>query len=430
MRVQRRTHCKWGIMKKMNKGNKGNKGNKDSCDISVILPVYNSEEYIEEAFESILRQEGVRVETILIDDGSTDRSGKILDRYAAGYDSVHVIHQENKGISAARNAGLETASGKYITYLDSDDMFADGALKNAFDKCEENALDAVIFSYVNFFDDEAAAAAWKSKRTGELMLLGEYPDTPITGPELLGLFKKQNGYATNVWLQLARRSFLAENDIRFSDGIIFEDAPYTLSVLLNAKRVMACRQVMVRRRIRNDSIEHSPATPDRCRMILGSLEPLTEIAKSAAGCLGENAVWAAHEIRRQCLLISRFYSELSNEEKIEFKESCSEKELMIFTAFIEPYADKAAQADRLKVSERKLKGTLEREKEKNSQLKDKTKALREQLKDKNTQVDRWRQEARENRQEIKRLRSSMTFRTGKLIIGALSKIKRIIKRRG
>ena len=129
-------------------------------------------------------------------------------------------------------------------------------------------------------------------------------------------------------------------------------------------------------------------------------------------------------------MISGFFSELSDEDKLVFKASCSEKELMIFTAFIEPYADKAAQADRLKASERKLKDSLEREKEKNSQLKDKTKTLREQLKDKNTQVDRWRQEARENRQEIKRLRSSRTFRTGKLIVGAFSKIKRIIKRRG
>ncbi len=309
-------------------------------------------------------------------------------------------------------------------------MFADGALKNAFDKCEENALDAVVFSYVNFFDDEAAAAVWKSKRTGELMLLGEYPDTPIAGPELLGLFKKQNGYAVNVWLQLARRSFLEENDIRFTEGIIFEDAPYTLSVLLNARRAMACRQVMVRRRIRNDSIEHSPATPQRCLMTLRSLEPLSDIAKSAAGSLGENTVWIAHELKRRYLLISGFFSELSDEDKLVFKASCSEKELMIFTAFIEPYADKAAQADRLKASERKLKDSLEREKEKNSQLKDKTKTLREQLKDKNTQVDRWRQEARENRQEIKRLRSSRTFRTGKLIVGAFSKIKRIIKRRG
>ncbi len=405
-----------------------NKETSGSYDISVILPVYNSEEYIEEAVDSILQQEGVRVEIILIDDGSTDMSGEILDRYDAGYDSVHVIHQENMGLSAARNAGIDAASGRYIAYLDSDDMFADGALKKAFDKCEENALDVVIFSYVNFFGDEAAAAAWKGKRTGELMLLGEYPDMSLAGPELLRLFKEQNGYAVNVWLQLARRSFLAENDIRFTEGIIFEDAPYTLSVLLNARRVMACRQVMVRRRIRNDSIEHSHVTPQSCLMTLRSLEPLTGIAKSAAGSLGENTVWIAHELKRRYLLILRFYSELSNEEKIEFKESCSEKDLMMFTAFIEPYADKAAQADRLKASERKLKGTLEREKEKSSQLEDKTRLLREKLKEKNAQADRWRQEAKANRQEIKRLRSSRTFRTGKLIVGVFSRIKRMIKR--
>ena len=100
-------------------------------DISVIVPVYNSEKYIEEAVDSILQQEGVRIEIILINDGSTDRSVEILDRYAAGYDGVHVIHQENMGLSAARNIGLDAASGRYIAYLDSDDMFVADALKKA-----------------------------------------------------------------------------------------------------------------------------------------------------------------------------------------------------------------------------------------------------------------------------------------------------------
>lgn len=389
-------------------------------DISVIVPVYNSEKYIEEAVDSILQQEGVRIEIILINDGSTDRSVEILDRYAAGYDGVHVIHQENMGLSAARNIGLDAASGRYIAYLDSDDMFVADALKKAFEKCEENSLDVVVFSYVNFFDDDVAAETWKKKRTGEIMLLGTYPDEILTGAELFSLFKKQNGYATNVFLQLASRSLLTENNIRFTEGIIFEDAPYTLSVLLHAKRAMACRQVMVKRRIRNDSIEHSPSTPQRCIMILRSLMPLVEAARSAAGSLGENAVWTAHELRRHTLLIARFYRDLSDEERAEFKSLCSEEDLMIFTAFIEIYADAAEQVDRLKVSERKLKNKLDITNENVKRLKDKTRFLKKKVQEKTVQADQYRQ-------EIKRIRSSRTFKAGKLITGMFSKIKYLLK---
>ena len=94
--------------------NKMNRETSGSYYISVILPVYNSERYIGEAMDSILQQEGVRIETIVIDDGSTDRSGEILDRYVAGDDSVHVIHQENMGISAARNTGLDRCSFRQV----------------------------------------------------------------------------------------------------------------------------------------------------------------------------------------------------------------------------------------------------------------------------------------------------------------------------
>ena len=89
--------------------------------LSVIVPVYNVENYLSRCVDSILSQSGVTLEVLLVDDGSTDASGKICDSYAARDDRVKVIHKENGGLSSARNTGLDRASGDYVTFVDSDD---------------------------------------------------------------------------------------------------------------------------------------------------------------------------------------------------------------------------------------------------------------------------------------------------------------------
>ena len=89
--------------------------------VSVIIPVYNVETYISKCISSVIEQSYKNIEIILIDDGSKDSSGKILDEYEKGDDRITVIHQKNKGVSAARNRGLELASGDYVVFVDGDD---------------------------------------------------------------------------------------------------------------------------------------------------------------------------------------------------------------------------------------------------------------------------------------------------------------------
>ena len=93
----------------------------DSPLISVIIPVYNVEKYLHRCLDSVIEQTYKNLEVILIDDGSTDHSGEICDDYAAKDVRIHVIHQENQGVSAARNKGLDNVKGEYITFVDSDD---------------------------------------------------------------------------------------------------------------------------------------------------------------------------------------------------------------------------------------------------------------------------------------------------------------------
>ena len=90
-------------------------------DVSVIIPVYNTEKYLQRCVDSVIGQQGVSVEIILIDDGSTDSSGKICDKYAAKYPEIKCIHTPNAGPSTAKNVGYDIATGNYIAFIDSDD---------------------------------------------------------------------------------------------------------------------------------------------------------------------------------------------------------------------------------------------------------------------------------------------------------------------
>ena len=109
--------------------------------ISVIVPVYQVEVYLEKCIESILKQSYKELELILVDDGSRDRSGEICDEFALKDPRVKVIHQRNQGVSAARNKGLAYASGEWITFVDSDDYVSENLLKDLYETaCSDHAV--------------------------------------------------------------------------------------------------------------------------------------------------------------------------------------------------------------------------------------------------------------------------------------------------
>lgn len=115
--------------------------------VSIIVPVYNNEKYLHICIESILNQIYKNIEIILINDGSTDQSGEICDEYAKVYNRVKVIHQENRGVSAARNVGLQHATGKYIQFADSDDFLSDKFTQTLVDFMQNHHCDNVVCGY-------------------------------------------------------------------------------------------------------------------------------------------------------------------------------------------------------------------------------------------------------------------------------------------
>lgn len=123
-------------------------------DISVIMPVYNTEKYLAESIESVISQSNITWELICIDDGSTDSSMTILTKYSKLYpSSIHIITQKHQGLSIARNAGVDIAKGRYIYFMDSDDYLEDSALSYMVYKCDAKNLDVLFVSFRNVCED-------------------------------------------------------------------------------------------------------------------------------------------------------------------------------------------------------------------------------------------------------------------------------------
>lgn len=169
-------------------------------DVSVVIPVYNDEQFIEECLESVLRQSrDYRIEIICVDDGSTDRTPAILDRYAAER-GVQVIHQENAGISAARNAGIERSRGKYLLFVDDDDVLDGAFVEKMLGRAISDDADYVKCGYSILRDGVVSKVVVEKK------------------PDREGNIMAYNGY---VWGSLIRAELFRQ--VRFPRGFWYED---------------------------------------------------------------------------------------------------------------------------------------------------------------------------------------------------------------
>lgn len=200
---------------------------------SIIVPVYNVEEYLQECVLSVLNQSFDDFELILVDDGSTDCSFELCKKFEADNNCVKAFRQSNSGASGARNNGLECATGEYILFLDSDDFYNDkDALLKLKDKIDSTGADAVIFGCTdwNMKTNETVVS-----RTGYNLELINENDINKTLHYLLSS-KMLPGGPT---IFTVKRSVIEENGIRFKTGIQDEDYDFVLSVFCACKSVCA-----------------------------------------------------------------------------------------------------------------------------------------------------------------------------------------------
>lgn len=221
--------------------------------ISVIIPVYNVEQYLRQCVDSVLAQSYTYFEILLIDDGSTDNSGVICDQYSSKDKRIIVIHQKNAGLSEARNRGLNSANGKYVYFLDSDDWIKAETLSTLVKKAHNDNADMVFFDSMSFEDSE------KDYQIPQRYIRKhEYsPNKGLTVFEQMQTYKE---FHSAVPLLFFRKLFLVESGISFYPGILYEDMLFTFEVLTKADKVAQCKEPFYQRRYRNQSITQSKVT--------------------------------------------------------------------------------------------------------------------------------------------------------------------------
>jgi glycosyltransferase involved in cell wall biosynthesis len=201
--------------------------------ISVIIPVYNTEKYLYRCIDSVIKQTHKNLEIILVDDGSTDNSGKICDWYKNKDSRIRVIHKKNAGQSSARNIGIELATGDYIVFVDSDDWIAENIYEHCIELAETKKCDIVDFKVV-FTSDETKKFEPKTVYTTEL----------IEGKEILRnyLLKGQTEVAPfSPCRKLYKRSLF--QTIRFPEGKINEDIATNYRILMNCRKLVVTNKI-------------------------------------------------------------------------------------------------------------------------------------------------------------------------------------------
>lgn len=220
-----------------------------TIDLSVIIPIYNAEKYLSTCIESLLHQGDIRLEIILVDDGSTDRSGALVDEYSEKDNRIKVIHQENGGASAARNTGLDIARGEYIAFFDSDDWIKEYVLSDLYRKAIQHHADVVMGNI------------WLCHQDGNLdqpfkKISGEYPNV-LSGIEGFEWLVKTRLYLPMPFKYIYRREYLQKIQAHFEEGIMHEDELWCPVVLYHAEKMVITDIEFYYYRQSEDSVMHT-----------------------------------------------------------------------------------------------------------------------------------------------------------------------------
>ncbi|MDK0859981.1 glycosyltransferase [Clostridium perfringens] len=226
-------------------------------DISIIIPVYNVEKYLENCIDSVLLQDFVgKYEIICINDGSKDNSLKILQSYKNKVTNMVIIDQKNKGLSAARNVGINNSKGEYIMFLDSDDYLKNkNVLSLMYNEVKNNNLDFVLMDFE--YDYEDKGRNFRKKRNIAIK------NKVMDGKEFFNIGLKTKSIMSVVWNKLYSRKFILENNLFFVEGILYEDEEYTPRAYYLANRVKYLDKVGIMYRQREGSIMSSNQNKDK-----------------------------------------------------------------------------------------------------------------------------------------------------------------------
>lgn len=216
----------------------------DNIKVSVVVPIYNVEKYLEQCLNSIIDQDFKEYEVILVNDGSTDSSGEIAKRFAEKYDFVKLLDKNNAGLGAARNTAIKYISGKYVVFIDSDDYISETYIRDLYELVSKSDSDIGICAYEKVYD---------GKGSSQIINLEFDCEKVYSNVETLKLLftRKIRCYA---WDKIYKTSLFRENNIEYLEGKLYEDILASVKLISKSKKISFINSPLYKYRIREGNI--------------------------------------------------------------------------------------------------------------------------------------------------------------------------------
>lgn len=259
--------------------------------ISVIIPVYNTAQYLKDSIGSVVAQTMRDIEIIVVNDCSTDDSEEIIKAFEQIDERIRYIKlAKNQGQSVARNEALRYAQGKYLYFMDSDDILEEKALEKCYCQCEQRKLELIFFDGNVFCDEGVPALSWDYHRTNRYDENGVY-----VGKELFDDMLAHYTHRATPWLMFVSRNHLENLRLCFYPGIIHEDELFTTLLFLQSSRIGCLKEDLVRHRVRSHSTMTTRYSIRNVRCYLTVIDELFSFAKNH-GCMDSIRTYARYTL--------------------------------------------------------------------------------------------------------------------------------------
>ena len=290
------------------------------CKLSIIVPIYNVEQYLRKCVDSLLAQDYEDYEIILVDDGSTDDSWQIVQEYVSRFrgledERVRGIHQSNAGLSAARNAGIAAAKGEYLIFVDSDDYIEPNVLGGLMAQVERENLDVLRFRlrYVRIEEASPQPSPEGKGVASQYIVFNPYKSDPFKGNDYsevptdgVTFLNERMNTQCYAWQFIIKRRLIVESqeskvksqDCLFTPGIYFEDTDWTPRMLVRAKRVASTNTVVYNYLMREGSITNAVNRSKQKKVLDDKMRLVGELQRQSAelASQGHNNQWFARMI--------------------------------------------------------------------------------------------------------------------------------------
>lgn len=243
--------------------------------ISVIVPIYNVEKYLDKCVKSIFAQSYSNLEIFLVDDGSPDKCGEMCDDYARQDQRIKVIHKKNGGLSDARNAAIDVATGEWLVFVDSDDYVANDYIETLYGLVSRNDALVGVACYKEYLEG-----------TSPTVVQPEYVELLMDSNKAIESMFYQKLFETAAWCKIYHRS-LFDDGIRYPKGILYEDLPTTYLLMQKGKSVAFCNRIILYYLLRKTSIEGQPFSARKLESALFILDSIKKHAQDLGGELAK-----------------------------------------------------------------------------------------------------------------------------------------------